>query len=192
MSVLEEQHERWTEARARLWASAPVEAAAVKRAVKTVPVNPFKRIQRQRNIDMVAKAVRNKPDLAVIFPDIFAHVEAGYLPSAVIYMAGVRPPDSMPRWKVIAMEVAAKHRVRFSDMLSVRRTRAAVAARQEAFWRCREETSMSLPAIGRMFGGRDHTTVMHGIRKYEMRREMESGDSPQSPAHQGVANVIHR
>lgn len=171
MSALAAQHERWSEAKARLWKSAPVEATPQPAPTKRV-TSPFKRMERQRQLDLAAKAIRNNPDIEIVFPDIWAHVEAGYLPSALIYMTGTPPPSSMPRWKVIATEVAAKHKVRFSDMLSIRRTRAAVAARQEAFWRCREETSMSLPQIGRMFGGRDHTTVMHGIRKYEMRREI--------------------
>lgn len=76
-----------------------------------------------------------------------------------------------PPWRLIAREVAAKHGVPMSDMWSSRRNVEAVAARHEAFWRCKNETTMSLPQIGRRFGGRDHTTVLHGIKKHQAKLE---------------------
>lgn len=91
---------------------------------------------------------------------------------AAPYDAYVAPPPSRPdpfRWRSIIEEVAQKHGVLMSDMRSVRRGRPLVAARHEAMWRMRNETSMSLPEIGRRLGGRDHTTVLHGIRKHEAR-----------------------
>lgn len=169
MSELLEQHSRWSAARERLWPAKRIALAVEDKSDAPIPESPFKRMERQRRMDLVAKAVRNKPDLAVIFPDIFAHVEAGYLPSSFICEAGSIPMSGTPRWKAIALEVAAKHGVRFNDLLSTRRNRASVAARHEAFWRCREETNMTLPQIGRMFGGRDHSTVTHGIQKHEKR-----------------------
>lgn len=56
-----------------------------------------------------------------------------------------------------------------ADMKSVRRTAAIVNARQIAMYLAREITSRSLPEIGRRFGGRDHTTVLHAVRKIEAR-----------------------
>ena len=50
---------------------------------------------------------------------------------------------------------------------SPRRPKVLVDARQEAMWLCRKFTSRSLPDIGRSFGGRDHTTVIHAIRKID-------------------------
>ena len=51
------------------------------------------------------------------------------------------------------------------DLQSASRTRLLVTARQIAMYLCRELTDMSLPNIGKQFGGRDHTTVMHAERK---------------------------
>jgi len=72
-----------------------------------------------------------------------------------------------PRWRKIMAEVAVKHRVSVIDLESPRRDRPSVRARQEAMWRMRHETPMSLPDIGHRLGGRDHTTIMHGIAKYQ-------------------------
>ena len=51
------------------------------------------------------------------------------------------------------------------DLLSERRTKHLVYVRHMGFWLCRECTKRSLPEIGRLFGGRDHTTVMNGCDK---------------------------
>ncbi|MBX7200322.1 MAG: hypothetical protein K1X51_13225 [Rhodospirillaceae bacterium] len=55
-----------------------------------------------------------------------------------------------------------------------RRSRPIVAARHLAYWRVARETGASLAAIGRAFGDRDHTTIIHGIRKHEQRCGLES------------------
>ena len=68
---------------------------------------------------------------------------------------------------LIMREVCDKHGISKSELLSPRRAVPIVAARHEAMYRMSKETTMSLPAIGRRMGGRDHTTVLHGIRKYE-------------------------
>lgn len=78
-------------------------------------------------------------------------------------------PERAPAWKRIAREVCLKHQVSMAELLSMRRSQFLCLARYEAFWRCREETTMSLPQIGYRFGGRDHTTVLHGIRRHEQR-----------------------
>jgi chromosomal replication initiation ATPase DnaA len=57
--------------------------------------------------------------------------------------------------------------VRKSDIESERRGTRLVKARHLAFWLAREMTSRSFPDIGRQFGGRDHTTVLHGVRKID-------------------------
>jgi hypothetical protein len=83
------------------------------------------------------------------------------------------PTGDVPRKtaKEIGREVAEKHRIPFSVLLSERRTKPVVMARHEAFWRCHRETSLSLPQIGRFLGGKDHTTVLWGIRQHEKRME---------------------
>lgn len=70
----------------------------------------------------------------------------------------------------IALEVAKKYinlGVTYSQLFSAQRSKEIVAARQECFYRCATETANSLPSIGRYFGNKDHTTVIHGIRKYK-------------------------
>ena len=51
------------------------------------------------------------------------------------------------------------------ELFGKSRSQAIVVARQIAMYLCREKTSMSLPKIGALFGGRDHTTVMYAIKK---------------------------
>lgn len=53
------------------------------------------------------------------------------------------------------------------DLKSSRRTSNVVLPRQIAFWLCKNLTTRSLPDIGRRFGGKDHTTVLHGVRRIE-------------------------
>ena len=54
-----------------------------------------------------------------------------------------------------------------TDLVSPRRNRRLVYARQDAMYLCRELTDHSLPAIAQQFGGRDHTTVLHAHRKIQ-------------------------
>ncbi|MEP0940910.1 MAG: chromosomal replication initiator protein DnaA [Rhizobiaceae bacterium] len=65
-------------------------------------------------------------------------------------------------------KVAARHyNVSKNDLLSNRRTRIIVRPRQIAMYLSKILTPRSLPEIGRRFGGRDHTTVLHAVRKIE-------------------------
>jgi chromosomal replication initiator protein len=54
-----------------------------------------------------------------------------------------------------------------TDLLSERRTRTVARPRQVAMWLCKQNTTRSYPDIGRRFGGRDHTTVLHAVKKIE-------------------------
>ena len=63
--------------------------------------------------------------------------------------------------------VATRYNVSRSDILSERRTAAVVRPRQIAMYLSKVLTLRSLPEIGRRFGGRDHTTVLHAVRKIE-------------------------
>ncbi|MBN8882962.1 MAG: chromosomal replication initiator protein DnaA [Salana multivorans] len=66
---------------------------------------------------------------------------------------------------VIMAQTAGYFGVTLEALCSADRTRVLVNARQIAMYLCRELTDLSLPAIGKVFGGRDHTTVMHADRK---------------------------
>ena len=64
------------------------------------------------------------------------------------------------------LRVVMKHfGVNRGDLLSSRRNRSIVRPRQIGMWLAKSLTARSLPEIGRRFGGRDHTTVLHAIRK---------------------------
>ncbi|MGH1453148.1 MAG: chromosomal replication initiator protein DnaA [Paracoccaceae bacterium] len=67
----------------------------------------------------------------------------------------------------IQRKVADHYNIRLSDMIGPKRVRSYARPRQVAMYLCKQLTSRSLPEIGRRFGGRDHTTVMHGVRRIE-------------------------
>ncbi len=67
----------------------------------------------------------------------------------------------------IQKRVAEYYNIRLADMSSARRARQVARPRQVAMYLAKVLTSRSLPEIGRRFGGRDHTTVMHAVRKVE-------------------------
>ena len=67
----------------------------------------------------------------------------------------------------IQKKVANYFNIRFNDMVSVRRSRVVARPRQVAMYLSKTHTPKSLPEIGRLFGGRDHTTVMHAVKKVE-------------------------
>jgi len=67
----------------------------------------------------------------------------------------------------IQRRVAEHFNIRFAEMTSARRARAYARPRQVAMYLAKQLTSRSLPEIGRKFGGRDHTTVMHAVRRIE-------------------------
>ncbi len=67
----------------------------------------------------------------------------------------------------IQKKVAEYFNIRFNDMISVRRSRVVARPRQVAMFLSKTLTPKSLPEIGRKFGGRDHTTVMHAIKKVQ-------------------------
>lgn len=67
----------------------------------------------------------------------------------------------------IQRKVAEHYNIRLPDMHSARRARQVARPRQVAMYLAKQLTSRSLPEIGRKFGGRDHTTVMHAVRKIE-------------------------
>lgn len=67
----------------------------------------------------------------------------------------------------IQKTVADHFNMKQADLLSERRTRSVARPRQIAMYLCKQHTTRSYPDIGRRFGGRDHTTVLHGVRKID-------------------------
>ncbi len=83
----------------------------------------------------------------------------------------LRPHLSCTERKVtvdmIQKTVAEHYNLKQADLISERRARAVARPRQVAMWLAKQITTRSLPDIGRRFGGRDHTTVLHAVRRIE-------------------------
>lgn len=86
----------------------------------------------------------------------------------------LRANDRRVTIEEIQKKVAQHYNVRVSDMSSARRARAVARPRQVAMYLAKQLTSRSLPEIGRKFGGRDHTTVMHAVRKVDELRATDA------------------
>ena len=83
----------------------------------------------------------------------------------------LRANDRRVTIEEIQKQVASHFNIRVSDMHSARRARSVARPRQVAMYLAKQLTTRSLPEIGRKFGGRDHTTVMHAVRKVDELRE---------------------
>ncbi|MBC8337777.1 MAG: chromosomal replication initiator protein DnaA [Rhodospirillales bacterium] len=83
----------------------------------------------------------------------------------------LRANDRRVTIEEIQKRVASHFNIRTSDMHSARRARSVARPRQVAMYLAKQLTARSLPEIGRKFGGRDHTTVMHAVKKVDELRE---------------------
>ena len=83
----------------------------------------------------------------------------------------LRANDRRVTIEEIQKRVAQHFNIRTSDMHSARRARSVARPRQVAMYLAKQLTARSLPEIGRKFGGRDHTTVMHAVKKVDELRE---------------------
>lgn len=75
--------------------------------------------------------------------------------------------DARPSLLAIQSATAAYFNISRDDLKARRRTADITHPRQVGYFLCKSLTLRSLPEIGRFFGGRDHTTVLHGVRKVE-------------------------
>ncbi len=87
------------------------------------------------------------------------------------------PPLPMPPMRANALRileaVAGSYSLSLSELLSKDRHKCVAEARVVAYWLLRRSTQFSFPEIGRAVGGRDHTTVMHGVRSCQRRRDAD-------------------
>ncbi len=79
----------------------------------------------------------------------------------------LRASDRKVTVEEIQRKVAEHYNIRLSDIIGPKRVRTIARPRQVAMFLAKRMTTRSLPEIGRRFGGRDHTTVMHGVRRIE-------------------------
>jgi len=86
----------------------------------------------------------------------------------------LRANDRRVTIEEIQKRVAEHFNIRIADMHSARRARAVARPRQVAMYLSKQLTTRSLPEIGRKFGGRDHTTVMHAVKKVEELKSLDA------------------
>lgn len=79
----------------------------------------------------------------------------------------LRASDRKVTVEEIQRKVSEHYNIRLSDMIGPKRVRVIARPRQIAMYLAKHMTSRSLPEIGRRFGGRDHTTVMHGVKRID-------------------------
>ena len=115
----------------------------------------------QRNIRELEGALTRVQAFAAIHQRQVDAEEAARLLADII-PAGTRKPINVERIQAL---VADYYNVTLDDMKGKRRDKHIVFPRQVAMFLVREETPSSLPAIGKAFGGRDHTTALHSIEK---------------------------
>jgi chromosomal replication initiator protein len=99
----------------------------------------------------------------------------------------LRASDRKVTIEEIQRKVAEHYNIRLSDMIGPKRVRTIARPRQIAMYLAKQLTSRSLPDIGRRFGGRDHTTIMHGVRKIE---ELMTADSQLSDDLQMLKRLL--
>ena len=87
----------------------------------------------------------------------------------------LRAHDRRVTIEEIQKRVAEHYNMRLAEMHSERRAREVARPRQVAMYLCKQLTQRSLPEIGKKFGGRDHTTVMHAVKKIEELRAADRG-----------------
>jgi chromosomal replication initiator protein len=81
-------------------------------------------------------------------------------------------PQRRPREASSVLEIVADHfRLTLDDLTGRTRTKEVAYARQVAMYMLREENTLSLPTIGHLLGGRDHSTVRYGVEKVALDME---------------------
>ncbi|AHM03687.1 Chromosomal replication initiator protein DnaA [Roseibacterium elongatum DSM 19469] len=86
----------------------------------------------------------------------------------------LRATDRKVTMDEIIKKTCEYYNIRQADMMSANRARAIARPRQVAMFLCKKLTTRSLPEIGRKFGGRDHTTILYGVRKIEELMQVDS------------------
>jgi chromosomal replication initiator protein len=139
--------------------------------------------QRLKLSDQAARALSDAlpvtaPELAGALAqlELESRSEQTALDEALIrkYLAS-RQSRRQPSLQAIASQTARYYALRVTDLKSSSRRRAVVAARDTAMYLARQMTAKSLKQIGDYFGGRDHTTVLHGCRKTEHLLQSDPG-----------------
>lgn len=130
------------------------------------------RAHKERQARIAARAYQRQQPVIIIDEPVIApvvQVEEEIQPIPV--------PQREPWFRILSLTspmirdiqdvVAEFYGITYTDLVSSRRTMPLVLHRQVAMYLAKEITGKSLPEIGRRFGGRDHTTVLHAVRKVQ-------------------------
>lgn len=101
------------------------------------------------------------------------HYRSMWFYNLVNHVTGVSAEPHPIRIEDIQRVTCRHFQIKRLDMLSDRRTKNLVRPRQVAMYLSKEITLRSLPEIGRRFGGRAHTTVLHAVRKIEVLKDVD-------------------
>ncbi len=130
-------------------------------------------------IELLAQRVKsNIRELEGAFNRVIAHADILNHPldtnTAQHAISDLMPNRKAPTIESVLKQVARYFAITVDDLQSRSRKRAIAVPRQIAMYLLRTETELSLPQIGKGIGGRDHTTVMHGIDKIEANIDLNS------------------
>ncbi len=98
------------------------------------------------------------------------------------------PTEQRPPLEKILQTVSLHFDVRFSDLIAASRKKSIAYPRHLAMYLCRKYTAHSLPEIGERFGGRDHTTVIHAIKK--ITKELDDPDASTARDVLAIENIL--
>jgi hypothetical protein len=161
---------RYKEARQRLMGSAPVRAPMP--YVPRVALKPYQRVFKE----------------PVEFPLNAGAVSWTWGAAHSVPVKQVEYDSSNLTVLTVVMAVADYFNFDMNDMRSDTRSAPIAYARHVAMYLARKLTTKSLPAIGRVLGGRDHTTILHGIRKIE--RQIAIGAQPTCSDIKAIRRVL--
>lgn len=130
----------------------PVRDLGIDLKRKVIPISNFETSQEGASLDVFGPLLPSVDDLAF-----------GPIVHPLVVIRTYRIED-------IQRVVAAKYNVSRLDLISARRHENIIMPRHIAMFLARTLTARSLPEIGRRFGGRDHTTALHAVRKIETLR----------------------
>jgi chromosomal replication initiator protein len=124
---------------------------------------------------------------------VIAHASLRARPLSSELIKEVIPAEPQPRpsaVEAIQGAAAASFDLPHSSIVGPSRAAAPLRARQLAIYLCREMTDLSLPQLGREFGGRDHATILNAIRRVEQR--CADGDTETRQQLERLRDNIHR
>jgi chromosomal replication initiation ATPase DnaA len=132
------------------------------------------RLEAERKAEQERRAHEDFERRKNIVEAIVAAAEQPKTANDAISSENEEAPPKLPKIVDIQNAVAKKYNISRVDILSQRRTAEIVRARQIAVYLAKQLTLRSLPEIGRHFGGKDHTTILHSVRKITVLLEWDA------------------